>query len=498
MKNLFFISTFSIALILAIIIGQTNTHTTFSQNNHFYSPDTLTACDSTPANCAWNLRDSIFTDVDSLVGTNAISYARNPHNSDFKDAKYVEESCGTNTCTSDTAIADTVLRYEVYWPKKYTAYPTCPLPCIIIFHGGGFSDCNSLINANNTKQMARQFAQRGFVVFSCEYRRGRKITNQGKTWLPPWRSSSDPKQTSYYTTAQQVLCYFRAFQDVRGAIRSIIKRQRLHNSDFPNDKYQFDTTKVFLAGSSAGSIDVLNAAYYPDATIMYQVDGGAHTCLGSINADYYYGDTTIDYHSKIKGVLNCWGNVFLPTGYINNPASFYPTKDTIPCISFHGLKDSITPFYYEPVYFAPASLPEFNTETSCLVNCSSFSLSPNTQGNPDLYRGGSEKIYCTLNSIGTYTEIYLDTTMGHGIEDADGPAFNDDFGTGYKTQAEVYRYIVQRASVFFQSVMQGYAYRNIVKNKHTRFVECKNNRYSWDTNNNDAGCIVPLDSICKY
>lgn len=67
------------------------------------------------------------------------------------------------------------------------------------------------------------------------------------------------RPTGSHISAAQALASYRAFQDVRGAIRSIIK----DNSNV-NNVYKFDTTSIFLAGSSAGSIAMLNAVFFPD------------------------------------------------------------------------------------------------------------------------------------------------------------------------------------------------------------------------------------------
>jgi hypothetical protein len=80
--------------------------------------------------------------------------------------------------------------------------------------------------------------------------------------------------------------------------------------------------------------------------------------------------------------------------------------------------------------------------------------------------------------------------MHHGLDnDCDTCTFQSDFGTGDTTQADVTRYIVGRASVFFQNIIGGYAQlRQDTTTTHKVFVECPNYRIKCNLSNNDPGC----------
>ena len=75
----------------------------------------------------------------------------------------------------------------------------CPLKSIVLLHPGGFAECSNL-DLQGINNMAMFLAQRGFVVYNVEYRRG-VVPDLN----PP-----------YYTTAQQYLAPYRSEQDIHG------------------------------------------------------------------------------------------------------------------------------------------------------------------------------------------------------------------------------------------------------------------------------------------
>ena len=337
-----------------------------------------------------------------------------------------------------------------------------------MFHGGGFSDCYPTEESVEFSRACAEFAKRGFVVFNVTYRTG---------------STPDYVDQSFLS-AQQVLATYRSIQDGRGAIRSIIKRQR-NRSQF-NDPFILDTNKIFLGGESAGSFIALNLAYYQTQAQEDAVSPGVKEALGSINADYYYGDTTINYFRKIKGIVNMWGNILLPLNALPDPSAFFASNiNPPPAISFHGRLDSIAPYGITNIYFSPNKGLHtiFNSEGNCLLTDKKFKLYPKTPG-PDIYASGSENIYNFLRQHNIATELYLDCQMQHGLDDIEGLTFDSDFGTGFTSKAMVYNYIVQRAAIFFQAVVNNTASGLGT----TKFIECQNNRIRCNMKNNNNGC----------
>ncbi len=299
-----------------------------------------------------------------------------------------------------------------------------------------------------------------------------------------------------FTSAQLFLAFYRGQQDARGAIRTIIQRNNsAPTTDVP---YKFDGNNIFLGGFSAGAGTVIGAAYYTQSMIN-QVDGGAHNVLGPVDADFYIGAPNIEYQSKIKGILNGWGSSYIPIVYITHPVDFFTAGVEVPVISFHGTQDLlVSPFNNQPAFYPLTTgfssktqndplHPNFviNPETRCLPDDNAAFTLNNVNGLsvPDSWRFGSKKFFCLLNSIGVYSEVYLDTDMEHGIKGNETP-FNDDFGTGLNTESLVYDYIAIRTAIFFQAILYGQTnttWFNTLKGSRKVFVNCVN--YRWGCGN---------------
>lgn len=434
---------------------------------------TNTSCDSTPANCDWNLLNSIFTDIDSancqgsacgsVVSERHYGISANSTNG-FHDVSYSGDkddqgnACGTGySCIVD----DEALHYFVYFPKHNYTYTcgstTSKLPAIILFHAGAFSDCSSIEGGEAIKIMARLYAKRGFVAFVVEYRRGA---------LPD-------VSPLVYTSAQKMLAYYRGIQDGRGTIRNIIYREQNEGTLY-NDPYRIDLKKIFIGGMSAGSIIAISTGFY-------EYQGGANDqlnnifpginnsqVLGAINQQYYDCNAcTLNYFTnsnvKILGVMGCWGvcSMPVPASFGGDTAaamaSYFANNHNVPAfIGWCGEQDNVAPPYIGYGYFSPASggHAPFNSENRCLLDPSfTYHLYPDVNGNPDVITAGSIDIYKTLRSIGIPTEVYIDTDMGHGVKDYT----TDNFSVSptATSDADVYKYIVGRSASFFQAVMNG-------------------------------------------
>jgi len=317
----------------------------FTMSLNLLPTDPYNACDITPANCINNMADYKIP-IDSIRKSPALSYAKtgvypipnyhdvkykddilDPNGDDFLISEDELKGCAAqrNFCETDSS----ALNYLVYSPKNVD-YSSCKLPGIILFHAGGYSDCS---NYKYEDTLCINLARKGFIVYLVEYRRGRiKDQNSG----------------GIYTSAQQMLAIYRAMQDGRGAIRSIIKRQRnIANNNLP---YQVDTNNIFVAGQSAGAVIANSLAYYKTQAMINAVfpvpagEPSIQAALGPIDADYYYGTPDVNYQSSIQGLWSMWGGFPIPM--VNgNPMDIYDfltnngaNTNLVPMIGFMGKK----------------------------------------------------------------------------------------------------------------------------------------------------------------
>ncbi len=449
-----------------------------------------------PINCSVNLITTEEFSAITILRNIPYGKAPEPNSYPWKDVTYAaEEGCeNPDDCTTDEGL----LIYDVFYPTNYP-YNNCTTfpPCVIFFHAGGYSDCNSIADAGHIEDIAKLLARRGFICFSVEYRRGRVVSDAEFSFFDPNQNFYEYRECTF-TSAQLLLAFYRGQQDARGAIRTILQRNdNAPNTDVP---YKFDKNNIFLAGFSAGAGTVIGAAYYTQSMID-QVDGGAHNVLGPVDADFYVGAPTREYQSKIKGILHGWGGSYIPKSYITHPVDFFTAGVEIPVISFHGTQDlQIAPFNNQPAFYPLTTgfssktqndslHPNFviNPETGCLPDNTSFTLNDvNGLYVPDLWRFGSKKFFCLLNSLGVYSEVYLDTDMEHGINGSEQP-FNDDFGTTFSTEDSVYGYIAIRTACFFQAILYGQTHStwfNTLKGSRKVFVNCANFRWGCGNGSN--------------
>ncbi len=415
------------------------------------------------------------------IDTTAIlSYGKtNPAN--YHDPEYPDD-CGVDkndTICLTNAAAE--LRYQAYFPANSVyskaQYNSCPLPVMILFHPGGFSDCSGAFgnNAYDTvnAQMPKycmDFARRGFVAINVEYRRGQV-----------------PTPDSTYSV-QQMLIYYMAFQDGRGMLRTAIHNQRNATS---NDKFQIDTNWIFVGGASAGAAISMHLGYYPTQAMNDQIFLGLRPYMGTLNQDYYVGDTTINYFDRIKGVMCLWGNGFLPLAYNDNPEDFFENNSNFPAlIAFQGKLDKTAKYRKNDVFFAPEPEdpedPNYYSISNCLRNGGTYSF-PGDPDKKDLLSIGPDLIYQYFGNLLTM-EYYLDCDMGHGLDEdpctSPPHCYKTNFGTVLNNKFDVRRYIVQRSATYFQAIINNIA--NTLND--SKFVDCENYRSGCSTTDNNAGC----------
>jgi acetyl esterase/lipase len=387
-----------------------------------------------------------------------VSYAK--PNTQIMDVHYANDFLGGNQCSKTDGCNDgsDKLQYEVYYPD--IVY-TNPLPGIIFFHGGGLSDCTNFNHSEGGSTYCIEFAKRGFVAFNVEYRRGRV---------------DDPVHK--YTSASDILAFYRAIQDGKGAIRTIVERE-LNRAE----PYRIAVQNIFLAGASSGAALSLQIAFYT-RKMNKQVFGNMDSYLGAIDTDSYAGNAAPRTY-RIRGVLDLWGRAVVPVNFADNLSAFFSQNRKIPVvIAFQGASDNVISIDTGNVFYS-TSPSAYASESLCVAG-GTYTLPDNGAKKPDLKTLGARALYNLLTaSLKIPAELYLDCDMKHGLDEA-----TSDFGLASGdatavTDKQVQKYIVQRAATFFQYVMnENFPY----KLSNTKFIDCQNTRY---------GCNPDANTSCS-
>ncbi|MGB3547032.1 MAG: carboxylesterase family protein, partial [Saprospiraceae bacterium] len=221
---------------------------------------------------------------------------------------------------TDFAGTERTLLMDVSVPTNDSP-PTCGRPLMVIVHGGAWITGNK--NEDAPPIIRRDFAERGYVTASVNYRLGQFNTNQFINCnIDLWNCYNMTDSSEWYRAN------YRGIQDVNGAIRYLVAHA---------DDYNIDPYNVFLVGESAGAFVALGVTYldspdevlqnlvgeYPDApppNDLFEVDCirkfNLAVDIDSMDLDRpalgsYLGDLNPDAEEfKIRGVGSFYGGVF--------------------------------------------------------------------------------------------------------------------------------------------------------------------------------------------
>lgn len=133
------------------------------------------------------------------------------------------------------------LQMDIFLPKCDDITHTAKRPLLMWIHGGAFlaGDKNDV----SIQDLCKQYAKRGYVTASIDYRLG--FISDDAYW-----ECNYPNYSCVFATdsAEWVRSYYRAIQDGKGALRYLINRYQ---------QYGIDTNNVFVAGESAGAFVAL-------------------------------------------------------------------------------------------------------------------------------------------------------------------------------------------------------------------------------------------------
>ena len=185
------------------------------------------------------------------------------------------------------------LLLDIYMPQSDTFKKR---PLIIGVHGGGFVNGNK--SGGFPLTVAKEFAKKGYVTSSIDYRLG----------------VAKPRTDTSYFEAM-----YRAVQDTKAAVRFFRKNA---------EQYGIDTSKIYVIGSSAGGMTVLQMAYLDQNEVPSYIDTKK---LGTLEGT----SGNAGFSSKVHAVIDCWG-AMVDYKWIN--------KGDVPLFCIHGTADKTVPY----------------------------------------------------------------------------------------------------------------------------------------------------------
>ncbi len=321
------------------------------------------------------------------------------------------------------------LAYDVSYPVNDTP-PVCGRPLIVLIHGGAFMLGDK--SESTMETLRTQFAQRGYVAMSVNYRLGMYQTDKslncnisalGANW----------NCLNMADSAEWHRANHRAVQDVHGAIRYITSNRT---------SYKINANNVFVAGESAGGLIALGVGFIDDRSEM---TGSSITTLSSVPAPnkMYENpcivsmglDTSISHmdfsRDSLGGYLGSINPPIIKNYTIRGVGSFYGaafnnifrSKKTVDPVlyMFHQPNDLIVPVNTNKVFHGFNSCvmnPPFNCQN--LVNrptaygsdaIVSFVDSANKAGRNIKYQYDR-----TTNNANCATQILNPSTGGHQFD----------------------------------------------------------------------------------
>ena len=279
------------------------------------------------------------------------------------------------------------LAMDIFYPSS-TIDPMEKRPFVLMIHGGAFQ-----FGAKETlRGTCQEFAQRGYVAATMEYRLGFNTANP----------------------LDQINAVYRANQDAHAAMRFITENAPMYN---------IDTDAMFIGGGSAGAITALNVIYIDQQEWAI----GFPTTVSQEGPLYSSGNDLTNTYT-LKGVFNNWGS---------NRVASMQVDEMVPSIAFHGAMDNVVPIG-EGAFGAYGSGALHDLYLANGV-CSEITIDP--QGGHGIYvdQAGTEfrvarascffkSIFCD-NCSSSYMEeqVFADCSMNAAIDnDGDGFFAEDD------------------------------------------------------------------------
>jgi hypothetical protein len=192
---------------------------------------------------------------------------------------------------------------DIYQPVGDTA---AHRPVIVLAHGGSFIPPTDRTGDNTITTLCTNFAKRGYVTASIDYRLDTAIISMGDS----------------ATAANTVL---KAISDGKSAIRYF--RQDAYTAN----NYKIDTNIIFVGGNSAGAVLFVHVAYITNVNETSPAFQAVINANGGLDGN----SGNPGYSSRVSGVINCAGG-------LNDPN--FIRAGIVPSANFQGNQDMTVPY----------------------------------------------------------------------------------------------------------------------------------------------------------
>jgi len=251
------------------------------------------------------------------------------------------------------------LKLDIAYPLNDTP-PECGRPLILVIHGGAFMAGSK--EDGQVQALMKDFAKRGYVAVAPNYRLGMFTTEKNYACAFSSLFSIEWNCLNIQDTAEWYRAYFRAIQDVKGALRYMVQKR---------DSFKINTHNTFTTGFSAGGFIAYGVGFLDNDKERYsQCDSisnakAPHILFENACIKKYQWDTSISRMNltrpdlgsihgslhlsastkyKIKGVGNLYGASFSDLLKETNEKP-YPA-----IYGFHQPNDLIVPYKYQGVF----------------------------------------------------------------------------------------------------------------------------------------------------
>lgn len=243
------------------------------------------------------MKSKIYT---TLFLTVAVLVANAQCGQRYKDMIFSNVTVTSNVTYSTSN--GTTLKLDVYEPTGDTASMR---PLIVLAHGGSFIS-GTKTDDNVVTQMCNNFAKRGYVTASIDYRLGNAVQ-------------------MYLDSGYAIETVLKALSDGKSAIRFFRKDAATTNT------YRINPNIILAGGNSAGAVLYMHSIYVDSV-------GELTPLLQNIinqNGGFEGNSGNDGYSSEIQGLINCAGGLNIPE--LVGPGSK-------PSANFHGDQDATVPY----------------------------------------------------------------------------------------------------------------------------------------------------------